>query len=71
MIKFLVRSMHLEADQDLAQMKKHTQKRTFLGMFFAQGMFFFCQQTWPKTAEKSSSSPRAAGVLYHSFAIPV
>ncbi len=47
MIKFPVRGMHLKADQDLAQMKKHTQKRTFLGMFFAQGMFFFCQQTWP------------------------
>ncbi len=48
MIKFLVCGMHLEADQDLARMKKHTQKRTFLGMFFAQGMFFFCQQTLPK-----------------------
>jgi hypothetical protein len=48
MIKFLARGKHLKADQDLARMKKHTQKRTFFGMFFAQGMFFFCQQRWPK-----------------------
>ncbi len=32
--------MHLKADQDLVQMKKYTQKRTFLGMFFVQRMFF-------------------------------
>ncbi len=25
-------------------MKKHTQKRTFLGMFFARGMFFFASK---------------------------
>jgi hypothetical protein len=47
MKKFLVRGMHLKADQDLARMKKHNQKRTFLGMFFAQGMFFFSQHRWP------------------------
>jgi hypothetical protein len=39
MIKFLVCGIHLKADQDLARMKKHTQKRTFLG-FFAWGMLF-------------------------------
>jgi hypothetical protein len=25
-------------------MKEHTQKRTFLGMFFARGMFFFASK---------------------------
>ena len=35
MINFLVCGMHLETDQDLAGMNKHTPKRIFLGIFFA------------------------------------
>ncbi len=32
--------MQLEADHVLAQTEKHTQKHTFLGTLFAQGMLF-------------------------------
>jgi hypothetical protein len=42
MINFLVRSIHLKADQDLARMKK-TYPKTYL---FRN---FFCQQAWPGT----------------------
>jgi hypothetical protein len=31
---------------------KHIQKCTFSGMFFAQGMFFFCQQRQPNTHQR-------------------
>jgi hypothetical protein len=41
MINFLVQGKQLDADHFLAQMEKHTPKRTFFGMFFAQGMIFF------------------------------
>ncbi len=39
--------MQLKGDHILVQMEKHTQKCTFLGILFAQGRFFFCQQTRP------------------------
>jgi hypothetical protein len=37
-----------------ANEKKHTNKRTFLGMFFARGIFF-CQQAWPKKYQPNTN----------------
>ena len=44
MIKFLVRSMHLETDQDLAQMKKTYPKKYLFRYVFHLGYVFFASK---------------------------